>query len=382
MNLRDFQTVELRHDALEKELHIDLTHIGRYSLDETQASTKNCENMIGVSQVPLGVAGPLVLKGKSGEKRTYYIPLATTEGALVASTNRGCRAITESDGAISLVQRVGTTRAPVFKVKDVLEGIKLQGYVKRYFETLKKVAAATSSHLKLMHCNVVLVGQYAFIRFYFDTGDAMGMNMATIATAKLVERIEKDTDVSCIAIAGNFDSDKKSAFLNKIAQRGWGVMSEVVVPRSVVEQILKTTPEKIYEVWLAKCMVGASLAGSIGFNAHMANVIAALFIATGQDAAHVVEGSLGTTLCEIRDGNLYISIQLPSLMVGIVGGGTMLATQQEALKVMGVAGTGKVAEFASIVGGAVLAGEISLLASLAEGSLARSHKKLARGRTL
>lgn len=384
MKLRNFSSIKARREALEKELKVSLQHVGSYSLDDARASTYNCENMVGVAQVPLGVAGPLVIKSAKSQQlkaKSYFIPLATTEGALVASINRGCRAIAESAGATVAVQRIGTTRGPVFKTASIRDGIKLREFVTRYFDTLSQLAVSTSRHLTLTKCNVQLTGNYAFIRFYFNTGDAMGMNMATIATEKMVARIEKETGVPCLSVAGNFDIDKKPAYLNKIAQRGWGVLAEVVIPHTVVKTVLKTTSEKIYEVWLAKCMIGSSFAGSIGFNAQIANVVAALFIATGQDVAHVVEGSLGTTLAEVRGKDLYVSVQLPALMVGTVGGGTPLATQQEALKIMGVAGTGKVAEFASIVGGTVLAGEVSLLASLAEGSLAHSHEKLARGKS-
>ena len=156
-------------------------------------------------------------------------------------------------------------------------------------------------------------------------------------------------------------------------------MAEVLVPKAIVSSVLKTTPYKIEEVWKAKCMIGSALSGSLGFNAHFANVIAALFIATGQDPAHVVEGSNGITTIEVtKNGDLYCSVYLPSLMVGTVGGGTGLSTQKEGLSIMSVSGTGKVEEFAGIVAGAVLAGEISLLASLAEGSLARAHQKLVR----
>lgn len=380
INLRNFSTVKDRRGMLEKELKASLRHTGIFSLDEARASTRNCENMVGIAQVPMGVAGPLAVKDQKEKVRNYYVPLATTEAALVASVNRGAKAINKSGGATSLVQRIGTTRGPVFKVKNADEVIKLKGFITRYFKTLVEVAAGTSGHLKLLSSNVLPVGQYVFVRFYFDTGDAMGMNMATIATQAIVDRIEKETGIKCLTVAGNFDIDKKPAWLNAIGFRGWSVRSEVVVTEEILEKVLKTTASKIHEIWLAKCMIGSAVAGSMGFNAHYANVIAALFIATGQDVAHVVEGSMGITTTEVRDRDLYVSIHLPALMIGTVGGGTTLATQQEALRLMGVAGTGKVAEFASIAGAAVLAGEISLLASLAEGSLACVHQSLSRGK--
>jgi hydroxymethylglutaryl-CoA reductase (NADPH) len=219
-----------------------------------------------------------------------------------------------------------------------------------------------------------------FVRFSFDTEDAMGMNMVTIAAEAMSELIEKETGAKCLSVAGNFDIDKKPAWLNFINNRGFPVWAEAVIKKEIVKDVLKTTSEKIFDVWLAKCMIGSAMSGSLGFNSHYANIIAALFIATGQDPAHVVEGSMGITTAKVLpQGDLYIAIYVPSLIIGTVGGGTALATQLEALRILGCAGDGKVEKFAEIIGGAVLAGELSLLASLSEGSLSTAHKKLARG---
>jgi hydroxymethylglutaryl-CoA reductase (NADPH) len=221
------------------------------------------------------------------------------------------------------------------------------------------------------------VGKYRYVRFVFDTRDTMGMNMVTIATQKLVEFIETKTFCRCISLAGNYDVDKKPSWLNVIEGRGTKAWAEVTLTKKVLTTILKTTAQKAYDVWLGKCMMGSAMSGSMAFNAQFANVVAALFLATGQDLGHVGEGSLGMTTTEIINGkDLYVSVYLPDLMVGKVGGGTGLATQHEALKLLGVENSQK---FAEIVAGAVLAGEISLLASLSEGTLAKAHKILARG---
>lgn len=206
----------------------------------------------------------------------------------------------------------------------------------------------------------------------------MGMNMVTIATQKAVELIERETGTRCLSVAGNYDIDKKPAWLNFINNRGFKVWAETIIKKEVLENVLKTSAEKFFDVWLAKCMIGSAMSGSLGFNAQYANIIAAIFIATGQDPAHVVEGSMGITTAKVLNGDLLVSVYLPALNVGTVGGGTNLATQLEALTILGVAGSGNVEKFAEIIGGAVLAGEISLLASLAEGSLAAAHKKLGR----
>ncbi|OGH20100.1 MAG: hypothetical protein A3D74_03390 [Candidatus Levybacteria bacterium RIFCSPHIGHO2_02_FULL_37_13] len=382
MNLRGFSNVSQRRKALEKSLNIKLPNISHYSLDEKSAASKNCENMVGVAQIPLGVVGPLRVTGEKFNE-TFFVPLATTEGALVASVNRGCKAVTESGGTITASCRVGATRGPVFYTGNIRNEQRLYEWVKKNEQKLKKAAEGTSKHLKFKKLMFRGLAEYAFIRFAFDTQDAMGMNMATIATEKMIELIEKGTGILCISIAGNFDTDKKPAWINFIENRGYKVWAEATIKKVSAKEILKTSPEKIYDVWLSKNMIGSAMSGSLGFNAHFANIVSAVFIATGQDPAHVVEASMGITTAKItKSGDLYFSIYIPALMVGTVGGGTVLATQKEALSIMGIVGgnEGKNSQkLAEIIGGAVLSGELSLLASLAERSLASSHKKLGRG---
>jgi hydroxymethylglutaryl-CoA reductase (NADPH) len=373
MKVRDYKTVSERRNALERELHVDLKNIGSFTLDEAVAGTRNCENMIGVSQIPMGIAGPLKIANTD-----YFIPLATTEGALVASVNRGCKAITESGGAAVDSYRVGATRGPVFKMNTLKESDALNKFLEKHFADLQKIAKATSRHLTLTKYMDRGVGRYRYIRFVFDTQDAMGMNMVTIATQKLVEFIETHTRARCISLAGNYDVDKKPSWLNVIEGRGIKAWAEVIILDRILTGVLKTTAQKMYDVWLAKCMIGSAMSGSMAFNAQYANVLAALFLATGQDIAHVVEGSLGITTAEVTKKGLYMSVYLPDLMVGTVGGGTGLATQREALKLLGAENS---RNFAEIVAGAVLAGEISLLASLSEGTLANAHQRLGRGGT-
>lgn len=377
MNLRDYTTVEDRRTAVEKQRGISLEHIGRFSFDEKIASSRNCENMIGIAQVPMGVAGPLKVENLKLKVKSYFIPLATTEGALVASVNRGCKAITESGGAQVHSHRIGATRGPVFKVNNLAQNTKLYEYLESHIDQLKNVAAKTSNHLSLKKITSQGVGKYRFVRFVFDTQDAMGMNMATIAATALCQYIEANANVRCVSVAGNYDVDKKPSWLNIVEGRGIKAWAEVTIPMRVLRDTLKTTAKAVYDVWLTKCMIGSAMSGSIGFNAHFANVIAALFLATGQDVGHVGECSVGMTTMEVIDRNgLYVSVYLPDLMVGTVGGGTALATQREALGIIGVETSQELAE---VVGAAVLAGEISLLVSLSEGTLARAHQKLARG---
>jgi len=313
----------------------------------------------------------------------YYIPLATTEGALVASINRGCKAISASGGAFVNSHVIGATRGPVFKVKNLAESERLYSYLQTHLTDIQEIAAQTSHHITLKKLLTRGIGRYRFIRLVFDTQDAMGMNMVTIASQAVTRHIEQETGVSCLALAGNFDIDKKPAWLNFIEQRGTKVWAEVVLPEHVLREVLKTTAQRVYDVWLGKCMIGSAISGSLGFNAQYANVCAAIFLATGQDLGHIGEASMGVTTAEIVDDqNLYMSICMPDLMIGTVGGGTSLATQHEALSLLGVDGgdEGKKAQqFAEIIGASVLAGEISLLSSLEEGSLVAAHKKLGRG---
>lgn len=372
MNLRRKENAIGRRRVLERHLEIDLSNIGSFTLDEKTASLRNCENMIGAVQIPVGIAGPLRIRSDSAGIGKYFVPLATTEGALVASVSRGCKAITRSGGAAVNVERIGATRGPVFVTDGIKESLKFAGWLARHFKEIDSVSKKTSSHIKLLKIEPKVVGKYVFVRFAFDTDKAMGMNMATFAVEAIAKYVESKTGVLCLSLSGNYCLDKKPSWLNFTKGRGYEVNAEVTVKESVIKTVLKTSSRKIYKVWLAKCMTGSAISGSMGFNAQFGNVVAAFFLATGQDLAHIAEGSMGITTMETVKGGLYVNVHLPDLMMGTVGGGTSLATQKEALSIMG---TKNIPE---ILAAAVLAGEISLLASLAEGSLARAHMRLAR----
>ncbi|MEK7634247.1 MAG: hydroxymethylglutaryl-CoA reductase [Patescibacteria group bacterium] len=369
MNLKDFKTAKERREFLEKELKIKLENVSHAHVDDEK--TIHCENLIGSTTIPLGVTGPLRVNSKN-----YYIPLATTEGALVASVSRGCKAINSSNGTKAYIENIGVTRGPVFETSGLEESIKFKRWLEDNFNLLKADAEKTSSYLKLKKLGIRIAGTYVYVRFYFDTQDAMGMNMVTIASDAVAQFIEQKTRVKCLSVSGNFCIDKKPAWLNFISGRGKRVWAEVILKKEVMREVLKTTPEKFFEVWLAKCMIGSAMSGSLGFNAHFANIVAAFFAATGQDLAHVVEGSMGMTTCKVlKNGNLHVSVYLPAVMIGTVGGGTKLKTKQEGLSIIGVKTS---IELSEVLSGAVLAGEISLLASLAEGTLSKAHEKLGR----
>ncbi|MCD5425691.1 MAG: hydroxymethylglutaryl-CoA reductase (NADPH), partial [Methanosarcinaceae archaeon] len=382
----DIETsIKLRRKAIENYTNIKFEHIQQYSIDIASVTKKNIENMIGVVQVPLGVAGPLSIKGEFANG-TYYIPLATTEGALVASVNRGCSVISKSGGSNVCILQDEMTRAPVFKFDTIVQAKKFCEWVKNpdNFNTMKEKAKETTRFGELLKCEPFVVGNTVYLRFSYDTKDAMGMNMVTIATEKVTEFIIEKIECKLISLSGNMCIDKKPASINTILGRGTTVVADVIIPKKVVENTLKSTPTAMVDVNYRKNLLGSIRAGSLGFNAHAANIIGATYLACGQDIAHVVEGSLAITTMELTDNeDLYCSVTLPALPIGTVGGGTTVGTQEECLKMLGVNGSGIIAgenskKLAEIIAVTVLAGEISLIGAQATGHLASAHKQLGR----
>jgi len=344
-----------------------------------EAQKRNIENPIGTIQIPVGLAGPLKINGLNTQGE-FYVPLATSEGALVASVNRGCSAITEAGGANVRVADDKMTRGPVIKAKSLTDALKIKDWIRDHFKELKKAAEVTTRHGKLLKIDpVVVVGRYLYPRFVFKTGDSMGMNMVTIATENALNLLTHKTGAHVVALSGNLCVDKKPSSLNLIEGRGKTLVAEVIMSKKIVENKLKTTTDAIVEVNTSKNLIGSAISGSIGFNSHYANMIGAIFLATGQDEAHIVEGSLGITTAENIDGDLYFSVTLPDVPLATIGGGTRLETARECLEIMDVYGSGKVGKFAEIVAGTVLAGELSLVGALSAGHLARAHKELGRG---
>ncbi len=383
--LRELKTAGERRRALEGSLKITLPNISRFSFAEDEVRNKNIENLIGAVQIPLGIAGPLKVNGHYAQG-DFYLPLATTEGALVASVSRGSKALSLAGGVQVIVENMGATRAPVFKTSGIVESKKFIKFIEENFSAIKKIAENTSTHLKLLEISSWMAGQRVWLRFVYDTNEAMGLNMITVATDEVVkEFIEPKTKIHCLALSGNMCVDKKPDWLNFILGRGKRVWAEASIKKEVVEEVLKMSVEKIVETAKSKILYGGAMSGSLGFNQQFANIIAAIFCATGQDLAHVTEGSLGITMAEKNGEDLYISVYLPDLMTGTIGGGTRLPTQKEALSILNIPDKKlkegeQVLKLAEIVGAATLAGELSLLACLAQGSLARAHENLGRGK--
>ena len=372
------EALDIRREFIEKQCNCELNQIANYTLDMEMAMAKNIENPIGTVQIPIGVAGPLKVNGENAEGE-FFVPLATSEGALVASINRGASAISAAGGVNARVIGDKMTRAPAIKTESVIESVKVKNWFEENFDELKAIAESTTRHGKLVKIDpIIIVGNCVYPRFVFSTGDSMGMNMVTIATEKVLEKLFEETGVHALALSGNVCVDKKPAAINIIEGRGKTVVADVLIPEEIVKSKLKTTAKAIEEVNTAKNLIGSAAAGSMAFNAHFANIVGAFFLATGQDAAHVVEGSLGITTAENRDGDLYFSVSLPDLPIATVGGGTRLETAQEGLSIIGCTGSGKVNKFAEILVSSVLAGELSLIGALAAGHLAKAHQELGR----
>ncbi|XP_042562967.1 3-hydroxy-3-methylglutaryl-CoA reductase a [Clupea harengus] len=340
-----------------------------------------CENVIGYMPVPVGVAGPLFLDGKQ-----FQVPMATTEGCLVASTNRGCRAIALSSGAHSQVLADGMTRGPVVRLPSACMAAEVKAWLESAegFKYTKEAFDNTSRFARLEKLLISLAGRNLYIRFQSRTGDAMGMNMISKGTEQALSRLQEQfPDLQVLAVSGNFCTDKKPAAINWIEGRGKSVVCEATISAKVVKEVLKTRTESLVDVNINKNLVGSAMAGSIGgYNAHAANIVAAIYIACGQDPAQTVGSSNCITLMEATGPtgeDLYISCTMPSLELGTVGGGTNLAPQQSCLKMLGVQGANQdspgdnARHLAQVVCATVLAGELSLMSALAAGHLVKSH---------
>jgi hydroxymethylglutaryl-CoA reductase (NADPH) len=377
------EAVRVRRAFIEGETGTPLPAIGSFTIGIDRVVKRNIENMIGAVQVPVGVAGPLMVHGEYASG-PYYIPLATTEGALVASVNRGCSLITRAGGADVRIMRDGMTRAPVFATRDIVHAKETADWVETHTAEIREAAESTTKHGEFLKAMTYIAGTSVFVRLEFDTKDAMGMNMVTIASQKVGELIERETGARLVSLSGNMCTDKKPAAINLVQGRGKTVVAGVRLSEALIADLLKTDAETLLEVNYRKNLVGSARAASFGFNAQAANVVAGIFIACGQDAAHVVEGSTAITTVDRVEGGVYVSVSIPSLPVGTVGGGTGVETQHECLAMLGVAGGGdppgaNAKAFGEIVAAAVLAGELSLLGALAAQHLARAHQNLGRG---
>ncbi|CAL0317573.1 unnamed protein product [Lupinus luteus] len=375
----------IRREALQRVTGRSLQSLPLEGFDYESILGQCCEMPVGYVQIPVGVAGPLLLDGFE-----YTVPMATTEGCLVASTNRGCKAIYASGGASSVILKDGMSRAPVVRFSTAKRAAQLKFFLEDplNFDTLAVVFNRSSRFATLQRIQCTMAGKNLYMRFTCSTGDAMGMNMVSKGVQNVLDFLQNDfPDMDIIGISGNFCSDKKPAAVNWIEGRGKSVVCEAIIKEEVVEKVLKTNVAALVELNMLKNLVGSAVAGALGgYNAHASNIVSAIFIATGQDPAQNVESSHCITMMEaVNDGrDLHISVTMPSIEVGTVGGGTQLASQSACLNLLGVKGSSKDSPgsnsrlLATIVAGSVLAGELSLMSAIAAGQLVKSHMKYNR----
>lgn len=382
--LGDYErAVGIRRNIYEHLLGKELNQIPYTGYNWEKVFGANCEICVGYVPLPLGVVGPLMINGDP-----VYIPMATTEGCLVASTNRGCKAISAAGGCMAVVLKDAITRAPCVKMPSAMRA----AYLKKWIETPengKKIEAAfnsTTNYGKLESVSATVAGRNVYLRFCCMSGDAMGMNMVSKGCLKSIELLEDVfPDMQLVAISGNMCTDKKPSAINWILGRGKSIVVEAVIPDKIVTGVLKSSVYDMIETNKQKNHIGSAMAGSIGgFNAHAANIVTAIYLATGQDPAQNVESSNCLTVMEYADDgkSLHVSVTMPSIEVGTVGGGTHLPAQASCLDICGVRGASSgpdsspgdnARKLAQIVGSAVLAGELSLMAALAANQLVKAH---------
>lgn len=339
----------------------------------------NIEQFIGMAQVPIGLAGPLEVQGNHASG-SYHIPLATTEGALVASYNRGMKACSESGGVKSVFINEGIQRSPYFKFKCIDEVLTFLKWIDGNRTSFERIVGETSRFAKLVHLRPTIEGNSVILTMEYTTGDASGQNMVTICTDRVCQFILQQSPVSVDTwyIESNYSGDKKATSVSFSNVRGKKVSAEVTLSRQVVRDVLKTTPESIAEYWKSSTLA-VMQSGAIGAQGHIANGLTAIFLATGQDVACISESSVGLTRMELdENGDLYAALTLPSLMIGTIGGGTGLPTQKECLEIMDCYGEGQSRKFAEICCAVSLAGELSIASALSANHFTRAHERLGR----
>jgi hydroxymethylglutaryl-CoA reductase (NADPH) len=373
------EVIQRRRTFIEQRSGVKLDHILHHSFDPHLAKG-NCEHFVGVAQVPLGFAGPLRVCGEHADGE-FLIPLATSEGTLVASYNRGMKVLNLCGGVQVSVVGDAMQRAPVFVFRDARAGREFVEWVLGNMAPIRAAAEATSSVAKLLYIDPYVASKFVYLRFNFSTGDAAGQNMVGRATLAACDWILGNYQgIESTYLESNFATDKKTSHVNIMRTRGKRVTAEATITREVLKRHLRVEPEKLAHHY-GVANIGAFLSGSTSNALQSANGIAAMFIATGQDVANVAESAAGILYTELTPaGDQYISLTIPSLIVATHGGGTGLATQRECLEVLGCYGKGKVNRLAEIVAGVALAGEISLGAAISSSDWVSSHERLGRNR--
>ncbi len=369
-----------RRAAILQQTGVHLKHVGQYSIQPSDVSG-NIEMFTGCVQVPLGFAGPLLMDGEHAQG-SFLIPMATSEGTLLASYNRGMKIASLAGGVKTTVIDDGMQRGAGFTFVDARAAYRFGKWIEDNYDTIQSISEQTTSIGKLLRIEQYPVGKIRFIRFNYYTGDAAGQNMVNKAAHRACQWILKHQpeELEAFKFGSQFDSDKKHSLVNALTVRGKKVVAECTIPRQLMTDIMRTTPEA-YQRFKSTSTLEAFMAGAVSNASHIANGVAAMFVATGQDEANVAESSAGYYHGEInKEGDLYISITIPALIVATYGGGTGLPTQKECLQVMDCYGAGKVLKFAEIVTAVALCGELSLGSAILADEFVSSHDKLGRNR--
>ncbi|MGI8845730.1 MAG: hydroxymethylglutaryl-CoA reductase [Thermoleophilaceae bacterium] len=373
------EAARARADFLRERTGCDLEHVGSYSFDPEETAG-NVEHFIGAAQVPLGVAGPLPVNGEHAQGE-FYVPMATAEGTLVASYNRGMRLLHEAGGVHVSIVDDRMQRAPVFIFPSAREAREFGKWLAESFEPVKAAAEETTSSGKLQDIEQFSASRMLFCRFNYTTGDAAGQNLTGKATAAACKWIVENYEgIERFFLESNFATDKKSSQVNVMRTRGKRVVAEAVIPNDLMKSVMRSDNALMFQARQTSTL-GGFMAGVNNNGSHSANGIAAVFIATGQDAANVAECSAALVYTELRDnGDYYYSVTIPSLIVATYGGGTGLPTQRECLQMLDCYGSGKVQKFAEIVAATVLCGELSLGSAIVAEEWVDSHDLLGRNR--
>jgi hydroxymethylglutaryl-CoA reductase (NADPH) len=338
----------------------------------------NIENATGQVSLPVGVVGPLRVNGlfANGD---YWVPLATSEAALVASYHRGAQLLTAAGGCTAMLLSEGISRVPALVFSGMIEAGKFAAWIVGQLEKMREVASTVTRHGKLEDMSLTLEGNIVWLHLEYYTGDASGQNMVTICTEAICNFIREHSPVKPrqMYVEGNMSGDKKASAQAFVGVRGKKVVAETHITRELLHKYLHVTPEMLVDYWRVSALGGIQ-SGSIGIHGHLANGLAALYLATGQDVACVAESAIGVTHFEPQGEGIYAAVTLPAIMVGTVGGGTKLPTQHAWLELMGLAGNGKSRALAEVCAGLLLAGELSIIAALAAGQFTKAHAKLAR----
>ncbi len=368
-----------RREFLREQTGASLQHVGSFSFDPG-VLPGNVENFSGVAQVPIGVAGPLRMNGEHAQG-DFYVPMATTEGTLVASYNRGMRVLSQCGGVKTTVVEDSMQRAPVFIFDDAMEAREFGDWIERHEDEIRAVAEATTRSGKLTYIGQYQVGPLLYLRVNFTTGDAAGQNMTAKATQAACEWMKDNYPRGAdYRLTGAMDTDKKHSHVNTLLTRGKRVVAEATIKNDALQHLLGVDTQSLYD-YRQIHFLGGFLAGTASNSAHAANGLTAIFIATGQDVANIAESHAAISYARLlENGDYYWSITLTSLIVGTYGGGTALPTQRECLELMGCYGKDKVKKLAEICAGTTLAGEISLTCAVLAGNWVNSHERLGRNR--